>query len=575
MKLYDYMKLFFLVHGNAFNSLVQLTALAPLSRSTRCVTSLSCSTHRASSIAAMHTRQSRGPVPSIDSAIEVLWIIPRKKRKTSHPADSPTGTTPASGSAAVDTEHWWGADVKTMVISVESDSGYLAECSIVYEAYGDDYVESSAIVRFLPRQKSGELILFHTDTETHHEWRYAQARSGPEPGWHPEAQSPPSTMHQPANLYAYLRRLTAMEEEVALHQPKIARLEETIAHLRLEMSAQNADRVSTNPLDTLLGLMRYKLVMQSRKVPKKPLKCERVINAGDNAAKENGGSTTPSNPASECVGDLARTSMVLEFDCTSVLFAAFARKLHTQFTTAQVCAQNGIVFWPSFRATQDHASNVPGFRIFVPSIVHIAAAANIGKETDLRQLFFAETTRKVKTMEPSTDPSAEKDTVVFRTIEVVDLRISGSYAFERGDSTRSCDFLVGASFPSRINRCSLTSPASRGLLSLNRASRRMDFTTNTPNDKMTVRVVDRPIDMFCEEDNNNPLRLDRFYFQWKPLAPIPSGYSKDIGDSVNIHGKLTVNCPYVHVFGEHEVNDIKNALTAATLDEIIRLFRAK
>jgi len=90
---------------------------------------------------------------------------------------------------------------------------------------------------------------------------------------------------------------------------------------------------------------------------------------------------------------------------------------------------------------------------------------------------------------------------------------------------------------------------------------------------MKPRLVDRPTDMFCEEDNINPLRLDRFYFQWKPLADIPAGYTKDVADSVNTHGKLIINCPYVHVFGKEHISDITSALTTEVLDFILGFFR--
>jgi len=481
-----------------------------------------------------------------------------KKRKTSQ--SKSLGS--ASGSAPAEEEHWWGAEVKTLAISL--DTSHLAECSIVYEAYGDEYGESAAIVRFMP-----EFVLYHPDTDTHHEWRYAidaPARSGPDADWDPQSQSPPSKKPQPANVETNSRRFTALEEQVALHQPQISRIEETIAHMRLEMRNQKVDRFSTNALDTLLGLMRYKLIMQSRKVPKKPTKAERVISDGDNGDGDNGGSTSPSNPASERVGDLNRTVMVLEFDCTSVLFAAFARKLHMQFSTAQVCENNRIVFHPSFRATQDHASNASGFRIFVPSIVHIAAAAGIGKSTDLHPLIYRTVTRKIKTADPENE--------VTTTSEVFDLRISGSYAYERGDPSKSCHFLPGASFPSRSPRdLYIASRNSRALLSLARASRRMDWSTGTFEEIMKPRLVDRPTDMFCEEDNINPLRLDRFYFQWKPLADIPAGYTKDVADSVNTHGKLIINCPYVHVFGKEHISDITSALTTEVLDFILGFFR--
>lgn len=442
-------------------------------------------------------------------------------------------------------QYWWGAEVRDVSIVVDKPS-CLAEGNLIYDAFRD-YGESAAPVQF----ESGFELKHARPPYTVHSWRYVrQHASREDPDFSPPPLSPlpqrvqPSkpSLDQAAKDQASDRRIDAIEEIMHRQQVHIDRLEESTTRTRSDLLAAISARTQSISLKELIGRLRNKVAIASRKISKRPVKTEE------------GGSTD----TDEAVDGLIRRSMVIEVDCSSTLFAEFARKLYHQFAIADVSDANRISFYPSYTSTQEHSSNTPMYAIYMPSIVQVSAAIDIYGNKDIYNLILKTHLKKDRVDKPGGRDEAKAEVRTY----IDCMRLSGTYVCDKKDDSSRSDIFPGGS---HYNETAETSPVPIGpgpvippgitTPSIARDSRECDYTRGTHAfthplyTAITVRATS-PI------DPSKPERLRGFYFQWKPLPQVPHEFTNNVKDGTITHGRLVLNCPYLCIFGEDKCRDI-------------------
>lgn len=484
----------------------------------------------------MASRKYRSLVPVAEQRIEILWLYDPPH---AHFAPTPNDIKP--------TEHWWAAEVKSIVLCVEL--GYLAYAKILYDPY-KDYEESVSVVHFFP----GHCVALERRPKSYMQWRYEEEPKSNGMDWTPAGDSAPklpATLVPPApfpDLKPLLERLSKLESTVLSHGPQIDSLSDTVMIHQLELRNVDKRRGRFTELENLLSLLRSKLGAACRVLKSKAPKTERFLapSSSSHSASQAITSQRSSEGSDETIGTVTRGTTTVEVDCTSTLFEALAKKIHAAYVATPSSTSADVEFYPSFREICDHATRMDYFAIYVPSLFHIAASIGFTKETDLELLFLKTNERKRASAGSSKKPNPSAPVSI--------LRVAGTYVYAREDVLRPAFIVLGGSYPrtsspEHYNNEIIARPQ-RPLLSFSRITREWDHVGGFYRNPLVSQRIKPPPRALYAPPNTKPVRLERFYFSWKPLPANSSEFSADMTANNLQHGKLVVNCPHILLHSE-------------------------
>jgi len=260
----------------------------------------------------------------------------------------------------------------------------------------------------------------------------------------------------------------------------------------------------------------------------------------------------------ETIGKITRRSTSVEVDCAFDLFEALATKVHRLYVADPNKSSHDVEFYPSYHAIQDHSSRADNFIVYVPSLLHIAEAIGLTKDTDLK-LLMLKFIKKPKPGDLRNKP--------FIASDVTSVRVSGTYVYSRTDVHTPAFMVIAGSYP----RVSTPVPADdsipaigddRSILAFARESRYYDTVSGAYDSDLKAKAIPPSDPALYHRDNGKPSRLERFYFAWRPLPANSGDFSNDMSKGGSVPGKLVINCPYLQIAGIQACNEFMNVWTS-------------